>query len=283
MSPRSRRYFWGNSLAQAIMSAARHHGVDPGRLAYQVHRKRHGFVRLPRVVVIEVDPAAPARPASEASPAPTQERGARAERPARSAAGSPPGASAGRRSGEDRGRPPARDSRQAAPRRGAAEGGDIWDAPDEDAVLAAAEAARRLLRLARLELEVEVTILPDERLEVRLAGQDEAEIEQRGLELLEDLEHLVPRAAHGLSGRMVRCRVECAGMRAAHERRLQEFARAVAAEVLAEGAPREIEALAPGDRRVVHLALEDLPGVETESFGSGLRKKMVIRPAARRG
>jgi hypothetical protein len=36
---RSRRYFWGNSLAQAVMSAARYHGVDPAELAFQVHAK----------------------------------------------------------------------------------------------------------------------------------------------------------------------------------------------------------------------------------------------------
>ena len=50
-----RRFFSGASLEQAVLRAARHFGIEPGELAYQVLDKKHGFLRVRRQVVIDVD------------------------------------------------------------------------------------------------------------------------------------------------------------------------------------------------------------------------------------
>lgn len=74
-----RRFFSGNSLEQAVMSAARHFEIEPERLAYTNRDKKRGFVNRRRRVVIEVDPDRPeltdeeleARRAESSEPSPT--------------------------------------------------------------------------------------------------------------------------------------------------------------------------------------------------------------------
>ncbi|MEM6792471.1 MAG: R3H domain-containing nucleic acid-binding protein [Acidobacteriota bacterium] len=51
-----RQFFSGNSIEQAVMSAARHYKVDPDVLAYTIRDKKHGFLNIRRRVVIEVNP-----------------------------------------------------------------------------------------------------------------------------------------------------------------------------------------------------------------------------------
>ncbi len=68
-----RRFFSGPSLMQAVLAAARHYEVDPEDLVYEAIDKKHGFLKTPRGVVIEVDPDQPtkvAAPESAAPPAP---------------------------------------------------------------------------------------------------------------------------------------------------------------------------------------------------------------------
>jgi hypothetical protein len=268
------------------MSAARYHGVPPDELAYLVHEKRHGFVRHPRSVVIAVDPAAPRRAPGAAPPAPAVAPAAPPAAPTAPAAA--PAAPAAPRAGggRERARPerhaesqpaPARrrPERPARPARPAAEAGERWDAPDEESLLAAGEAARRLVRFAALELAPEVASGGD-RVEVALVGPDEGRLLAAGPEALEDLEHLLPRAVHGLCGRMVRARVDCGGRRAARERELRALARRAAAAVLEAGEEQLLEPLPPADRRIVHLELAALDGVASESLGDGVRKRVRI-------
>lgn len=60
-----RKYFSGNSLEQAVMNAARHFKIDPDDLDYRQLDKRHGFVKVRRSHLIEVDPNSPRKPLSD--------------------------------------------------------------------------------------------------------------------------------------------------------------------------------------------------------------------------
>jgi spoIIIJ-associated protein len=95
MSDSNRRFFSGDTLQQALVQAANHFHLEPEEIAYQQIEKRHGFTKVRRKVVIEVDPAAPRRerrepekaaprpaapPAGEAVPG-TPARAAGTERP----------------------------------------------------------------------------------------------------------------------------------------------------------------------------------------------------------
>lgn len=61
MDDLKQRYFFGDTLEQAVLRAASHFSLHPDEVAYQRVEKRHGFLRLRRRVVIEVDPERPRR------------------------------------------------------------------------------------------------------------------------------------------------------------------------------------------------------------------------------
>ena len=70
---KTRRFFAGSTLPQALMAAARYHGLAPDELAYRLYDKRHGFVNRVRRFIVEVEPTAPLRMkrASADSPSPS--------------------------------------------------------------------------------------------------------------------------------------------------------------------------------------------------------------------
>ena len=76
MSEPKRRFFSGDSLQQALVQAANHFNLDPEEIAYRSIEKKHGFIKVRRKVMIEVNPDAPRRekgvppPVLAAPPAP---------------------------------------------------------------------------------------------------------------------------------------------------------------------------------------------------------------------
>lgn len=70
MSEPKRRFFSGDSLQQALVQAANHFNLDPEEIAYRSIEKRHGFLKVRRKVMIEVNPDAPKREAGSPRPAP---------------------------------------------------------------------------------------------------------------------------------------------------------------------------------------------------------------------
>lgn len=66
MSEPKRRFFSGDTLQQALVQAANHFHLQPEEVAYQTIDKRHGFTKVRRKVLIEVDPDAPRRPVGAA-------------------------------------------------------------------------------------------------------------------------------------------------------------------------------------------------------------------------
>jgi spoIIIJ-associated protein len=76
MNEPKRRFFSGDSLQQALIQAANHFHLAPEEIAYTAIEKRHGFTKVRRKFVIEVNPdnprkekgAAPARPAAPPPP-----------------------------------------------------------------------------------------------------------------------------------------------------------------------------------------------------------------------
>jgi spoIIIJ-associated protein len=63
-----KKFFSGNSLRQALISAAAHFDVPADEIAYREVEKKHGFLKVRKRVVIEVDVEDPRRPPA-ASPA----------------------------------------------------------------------------------------------------------------------------------------------------------------------------------------------------------------------
>lgn len=306
----ARQFFSGRSIEQAVLSAASHYGLDPERVEYRLRDKKTGFIKTRRKVVIEVDPESP-----EKVVAPQQEERKEAQgesiavleklerqekRPEREAAPRRESPREDRREDrrsqeEDRGR---RDDEGRAERRSeerpssqarqeeapgvdesVLEEGEIeaLEAAEDREVAAFELATERIIELLDIELEVTV-VRRDDIFEIELEGPDAEVVTADSGSVLEAMEHLLPRLVRGYIGRGLPCRVDCDGFRADRQQELLDLADEAAAAVKREGRGLMLEPMNPADRRVIHLALADDPGVETESDGSGYIKRVRILP-----
>lgn len=283
MTNSGRRFFSGDTLEQAVMQAARHHQIDPDDLAYRKVEKRHGFLKVRRGVVIDVDPDNPRRVVGHENivvePAPDMAANLAEEKvttngPLVSAAADSPSDSA-KREGLA-----ANDEWRAEP---SDEGVSEEPLPVATGELAEAarEAVEALLEVAGLELDAEV-LQGDGQLEIELSGPGQQQlIADRG-SLLLAIQHLLPRTIRGLTGRSVPCRVDSGNFHRMQEESLERLALKVAAEVKEEQRPRSLDPMNPAERRIIHLALADDDEVVTESQGRGFFKRVAVRPAQRR-
>lgn len=278
-----RRFFSGNTLDQAIMKAARHYDLTPNELEYRPVEKKHGFLRVRRSVVIEVDPTAPRRSLSDEE-ALRKAQSMTPEVQESTPRDSNPAAPESRpRSG--------RPERAARPKKAEKPVKKMVELPDRPVSAAerypeaegeVAEAAREsldmLLDLAGAQMESSIH-QGDERLEVELWGADQERLlKDHGRPLLA-IQHLMPRMIRGRVGESVFCRVDCDQFHDLREERLRDLAQRVAGEVANEGRSRMLESMAPDERRIVHMTLTDDPHVVTESQGSGFFKRIKVRPA----
>jgi len=76
----------------------------------------------------------------------------------------------------------------------------------------------------------------------------------------------------------LRVNVDVNGYRRRREQQLINMARRLAEKVAANGRPITLEPMPANERRIVHMALRDQPGVLTESFGEGVSRKVQIKP-----
>lgn len=293
MSQSKRQFFSGNSIEQAVLAAACHYHVDPDRIAYRQVEKRHGFVKLRRRVVIEVDPDNLLRPEKEvraaaAPPQPRRERPLPPERPP--AAVTPtavtpteappehPAAATAERLREPEAPPPPRrreerrrEWEEAPPRRRETPAGE------DELVAGGREAAELILRLARLDLQAQVSP-GDDRLEIDLNGPDRDRLLDEEGEVLQAIEYLVPRVMRGIVGDSTACRVDSGNFRRNREEELVALAKRTAEAVREKGGPITLEPMNPTERRIVHITLSDEPDVTTESEGEGYFKQVVVFP-----
>ena len=155
---------------------------------------------------------------------------------------------------------------------------DRYPAASGPAAEAAAKAAEILVRIAGLDLVPQV-FQGEERLEIDLSGADVDWCFADDGELINAVEHLLPRMIRTLSGETVPVRVDCDNFHEIREERLRSLAQRVAEEVRRKGRPRVLEPMNPADRRIIHVTLADDPGVVTESEGDGYFKRVTVRPA----
>lgn len=187
------------------------------------------------------------------------------------AAGGAPAAGRGGRREEARGEDAAGSGKETA--------GRLRPAPEERDPRAGVRAiVRAVAEAGGLEIEAEVDE-SGEAFVVQLRGPDAVFFhgEAASGDVLYALEHLLQRTfGESLRPRVLRLR--CEGFREARDRALTEEARQLAAEVRASGHAIQMEPLNAYDRRIVHLALQDLTDVRTFSVGEGLDRRVTIAP-----
>jgi len=156
---------------------------------------------------------------------------------------------------------------------------------------AAAEALRKFLeeiiRSARLDLKIDVTTLrtgvaPDAggaEVFADLSGRDKDLLLERGAELLHAIEHLPLRALRLEPPWQDRILLDSGGYRALRIEELKMTARVAAERVQTSRQAFKLNPMTARERRIVHLALQEFPGVRTESIGMGEHRQVVIHPA----
>ena len=150
--------------------------------------------------------------------------------------------------------------------------------PEADARASLRGLVRSLAEAGSLELEVELEET-EEALVLQLRGADCGFFvgeDGRGETLLA-FEHLLQRI-HGHRLHPLALRVRCEGFRERRDQALAEEAQRLAEEVRADGGPRTFPALNAYERRIVHLALQDAPGVTTFSVGEGRDRRVTVAP-----
>ena len=111
-----------------------------------------------------------------------------------------------------------------------------------------------------------------------IEGSDAGLLIGRRGETLHSLQFLVRMIVGRQLGRKAYIILDVEDYRERRADMLQNLARRTAGRVASSGGASSLEPMSPAERRVVHMALADHPGVRTESEGKGDRRRVVILP-----
>jgi spoIIIJ-associated protein len=135
----------------------------------------------------------------------------------------------------------------------------------------------------QLGMTAEVAVRPvdDETVTIAVDGEGVGPLVGHGGATLAALQELTRTYVQKLTGgQSDRVLVDVAGYRERRVSALQRFARQVAEQVAATGTPQALEPMNGADRKVVHDAVHEIPGVTTRSEGEDPRRYIVIVPSA---
>ena len=153
------------------------------------------------------------------------------------------------------------------------------DAPD--GVQLAAEAIETLIRHMDVDVELTISRTYDDDLDgpvFDLEGEDAGLLIGRRGETLKTLQFLVRYMVSRRLDERVNLLIDVEGYQERRHSALRNMARRVASRVSDTGRSIALEPMPPNERRIVHVALSDHPGVFTESEGEGSSRQVVIMP-----
>ncbi|MCH5277905.1 MAG: Jag N-terminal domain-containing protein [Desulfovibrionaceae bacterium] len=127
--------------------------------------------------------------------------------------------------------------------------------------------------VGEVPLDMSVT---DDRVQVRVDCEDTGLLIGREGQNLAAVQYLAARMITHAMGAQVRVQVDAGDYHFRQDSRLQELAHNLADKVRATGRPQSTRPLSAYQRRVIHLALQDDPDVQTCSSGEGALKRVVI-------
>lgn len=110
---------------------------------------------------------------------------------------------------------------------------------------------------------------------ISLEGEGLGAVIGRRGETLEALQILVSLASNS-GGGYYRVNITVGDYREKRERALLSLANRIAKQVLSTGRNRTLEPMSPYERRIIHTAIQDVEGVESNSIGEGENRRVVI-------
>jgi spoIIIJ-associated protein len=144
-----------------------------------------------------------------------------------------------------------------------------------NAELQVAEFVSQVVRQMGLGLEARVETTQDG-VRINLEGEGaEALLARRG-EGLQALQHIVDSAFRRHLGEQKRLLVDCMGFRRAKDNELKQMAKFLAEKAKSSGVEQSIGPLNAYERRLVHLAVAEVPDVTSESIGDAAVKTVTI-------
>jgi spoIIIJ-associated protein len=269
------RIFEGRNLEEALGSAAETLGLSQEDLHYEMlDAGRRGLlglgvknvrIRVKPPIEAELQPDEPARKPKKSS-GPKKSRAARkspgprnrseAKKPR--AAKKPP---AGKKA-------PVRKKRPAAPK-----------PPAEPADAAVVQDVEKTIvtMVEKMGLDLEVRAAPhDDGVNVQLEGPDEEMLVARNAELLAAFQFLLNRMSRRAWPGLGRINVVCDGHARPRDEELIAMARKVAKQVTRSGKTKKLHPMNAYERRLVHIAVREFPGLTSSSDGNGALKRVRI-------
>jgi spoIIIJ-associated protein len=134
---------------------------------------------------------------------------------------------------------------------------------------AAADFLARFMPVFPLELTYELKRRNDI-IYVIFGGEDKNLLLRNEGALLLSLQHVLNKASP------IKVQVDCDFFRKRKEKMLQEYGLQVAQEVRQSGRDEVLDFMNPYERRLIHIAVNQVPGITSESIGDGFLKKIKV-------
>jgi spoIIIJ-associated protein len=113
-------------------------------------------------------------------------------------------------------------------------------------------------------------------LRINLTGEDGSLLIRRQGEALSALQHVIAAVFRSEVDERRRLVVDCLGYRKGKDIELRQMAKFLAEKARDTGLAQEIGPLNPYERRIVHLAVAEIPKVSSESIGDAFEKTVII-------
>jgi len=120
-----------------------------------------------------------------------------------------------------------------------------------------------------LELTYQIKKRPD-MVFVIFDGPDKNILLRNDGSLLLALQHVLNKVS------TVKVQVDCEFFRRRKEKKLKEFGQKIAQQVADSGRDEILDFMNPYERRIIHIAVNQFPGITSESIGEGFLKKVKI-------
>jgi len=143
------------------------------------------------------------------------------------------------------------------------------------------EEAAKVLReiLEKMSIDAEVSAFDDgEKIILDAHGEESGLVIGKKGATLDALQYLVSRIVFSAPSSSMPIIVDAEGYRGRREDTLIDMAKKLAEKAVKWGRPVPVEPMSPHDRKIVHNALSEYPGVRTESEGEGSTRRVVIFP-----
>jgi spoIIIJ-associated protein len=106
-------------------------------------------------------------------------------------------------------------------------------------------------------------------------GEDKAMLLRKEGALLLALQHILNKISPH------KVQVDCDFFRRRKEKKLREFAQQIAQQVGETGREEILDLMNPYERRIVHIEVNQVPGITSESLGDGFLKRVKIFPVGK--